>query len=85
MRIAIVLLLVFSLEFSPSSHPPIITAITKPGCIIKGNISTDTANKIYHLPGMEDYESTIIDPEKREKWFCKESEAIANGWKKALR
>jgi hypothetical protein len=34
---------------------------------------------------MEDYENTIIDPMKGEKWFCTESEAIANGWKKAPR
>jgi hypothetical protein len=34
---------------------------------------------------MEDYENTIIDPMKGEKWFCTESEEIANGWKKAPR
>lgn len=84
----------FVMQFSPSRSPaPVtsittptpVTSITKPGCTIKGNISIDTGNKIYHLPGMEDYESTVIDPTKGERLFCSESEAIANGWRKAPR
>jgi hypothetical protein len=57
--------------------------VPKPGCNIKGNISIATTKKLYHLPGMKDYLITKISPEKGEKWFCTESEAIANGWKKA--
>ncbi len=57
--------------------------IPKPGCNIKGNISIATDKKLYHLPGMKDYQITKISPEKGEKWFCTESEAIASGWKKA--
>jgi len=81
-------------EFSRSRSPSPVTSstkpapapsITKPGCTIKGNISVDTGNKVYHLPGMEDYESTVIAPTKGERWFCTESEAIANGWRKAPR
>ncbi|WP_449240187.1 hypothetical protein [Coleofasciculus chthonoplastes] len=34
---------------------------------------------------MEDYQSTIIDPAKGERWFCTESEAIESGWHKAPR
>ena len=64
----------------------------KPGCNIKGNISWSTdkkldrisENKLYHLPGMKDYEITKIS-RTGERWFCTESEAIANGWKKAPR
>ena len=59
--------------------------VNKPGCNIKGNISHNTGSKVYHLPGMEDYESTVIDPTKGERWFCSESEAIASGWRKAPR
>jgi hypothetical protein len=59
--------------------------IPKPGCNIKGNISLDTKKKLYHLPGMKDYQITAISPEKGERWFCTESEAIASGWKKAPR
>lgn len=56
---------------------------SKPGCVIKGNISFDTGEKIYHLPGMEYYSSTIIDPSYGERWFCTEVEAINNSWRKA--
>jgi hypothetical protein len=56
-----------------------------PGCNIKGNISISTNKKLYHLPEMKDYKITKISPEKGERWFCSEAEAIANGWKKAPR
>jgi cold shock CspA family protein len=78
-------IVLFTMEFSPSRSPSPITSIAKPGCTIKGNISIDTGNKVYHLPGMEDYESTVIDPASSERWFCTESEARANGWRKAPR
>lgn len=55
------------------------------GCNIKGNISVNTGSKLYHLPNMEDYSITNIDVSKGERWFCTESEAIANGWSKAPR
>ena len=53
------------------------------GCNIKGNISFNTDEKIYHVPGQEYYEETIIRPEYGERWFCTEAEAKANGWRKA--
>ena len=68
-----------------SIEKPEVRSILKPECNIKGNISYNTGNKIYHLPGMEDYQSTKINPTKGERWFCSESEAIANGWRKAPR
>src|SRR3972149_85651 len=54
------------------------------GCSIKGNISME-GEKIYHLPGMSFYEKTKISSEYGERWFCSEEEALANGWRKALR
>ncbi len=78
-------------QFNRSYSPSPITSIAQPesvapsGCVIKGNISISTGNKLYHLPGMRDYESTIISPEHGERWFCTEAEAIANGWRKAPR
>jgi hypothetical protein len=75
----------FTIESHPSRSPSLIKSVTKPECTIKGNISFNNSNKVYHLPFQEDYESTVIDPAKREKWFCTESEAIANGWHKAPR
>jgi cold shock CspA family protein len=86
-----VVIAIFAGQFSSSRSPSAITSIspitsiTKPGCNIKGNISFETGKKLYHLPGMEDYESTRINPEKGERWFCTESEASANGWRKAPR
>ena len=79
------MIVLLTMEFSPSRSPSPITSIAKPGCTIKGNISIDTGNKVYHLPNMEDYESTVINPASGEKWFCTESEAKANGWRKAPR
>lgn len=55
----------------------------RPGCVIKGNISFSSGKKFYHLPGMRDYEITVIDPLKGERWFCSEKAAIAAGWQKA--
>lgn len=52
-------------------------------CNIKGNISFDTKEKIYHLPGQTFYAETEINPDYGERWFCTEEEAIANGWRKS--
>ncbi|MBE9208170.1 cold shock domain-containing protein [Nostoc sp. LEGE 06077] len=71
--------------FSRSPFPSPITSIMQPGCMIKGNISIATGKKLHHLPGMEDYGSTVIDPLKGERWFCTEKAAIASGWRKAPR
>ena len=72
-----------AMEFSPSTTPPIIASVTKSACVIKGNISYNTGRKLYHLPGMEDYENTVIDFSRGERWFCTEAEAIEAGWQKA--
>lgn len=52
-------------------------------CTIKGNIATDGAY-IYHVPGCAYYDKTVISPEKGERWFCSEEEALSAGWRKAL-
>jgi cold shock CspA family protein len=70
---------------SPSRMPASIESITKPGCVVKGNISINSGRMLYHVPGMEDYEGTIIDPDKGERWFCSEAEAVAAGWHRAPR
>ena len=54
-------------------------------CAIKGNVSTRTGEKIYHVPGGQWYESTRIDPARGERWFCSESEARRAGWRKSRR
>ena len=50
------------------------------GCDIKGNINLD-GEKIYHLPGSEWYDGTIINTSKGERWFCTADEAENNGWR----
>lgn len=55
------------------------------GCHIKGNISYNTGERIYHMPGDEFYGPTIIDPLKGERWFCSEADAQAAGWRRAWR
>jgi micrococcal nuclease len=52
----------------------------QPGCDIKGNVSSG-GDKIYHLPGTNNYDDTVITPEEGELWFCSVEEAIANGWR----
>ncbi len=53
------------------------------GCNIKGNISVDTGERIYHVPGQKYYDVTIISPQKGERWFCTEAEARAAGWRRS--
>lgn len=56
---------------------PSTLATPRSTCIIKGNISINTGARYYHLPGMDDYEATVITPSEGERWFCTEEEAIS--------
>ncbi|MCW2307365.1 thermonuclease family protein [Rhodobium gokarnense] len=49
------------------------------GCPIKGNISRN--GRIYHPPWSPWYSRTKISPEKGERWFCSEREALDAGWR----
>ena len=53
------------------------------GCDIKGNISLNTGERIYHLPGQEYHDATRINLLKGERWFCSEEAARKAGWRKA--
>lgn len=53
--------------------------------VIKGNISQTTGEKIYHVPGGEFYDKTVIDEAAGERWFCTEQEAVAAGWRRSKR
>ena len=61
-------------DFSGSNEP-----------VIKGNISLRTGEKIYHVPGGEYYDQTVVDEAKGERWFCTEVEAVAAGWRESKR
>ncbi|NKK73264.1 hypothetical protein GFM13_23435 [Rhizobium leguminosarum bv. viciae] len=54
-------------------------------CNIKGNVSINTGERIYHVPGQKFYAETEISPRYGERWFCSESDARAAGWRKAMR
>lgn len=53
-------------------------------CQIKGNINRK-GERIYHVPGGRDYETTRIDRTKEERWFCSEDEAQGAGWRRPRR
>ena len=77
--VAGVLLLVFLFGFPLAVEfgPPLV------GCAVKGNISLDTGERIYHVPGQKYYAATSIDLFNGERWFCSEEAARAAGWRKA--
>ncbi|MCL4189590.1 MAG: thermonuclease family protein [Rhodobacteraceae bacterium] len=54
-----------------------------PACAIKGNVSA--SGRVFHLPGQRDYGRVRIDPDRGERWFCSEAEAVAAGWRRAAR
>ena len=47
----------------------------EPDCVIKGNISINSGERIYHVPGQHWYEDTGISPDYGERWFCSEADA----------
>lgn len=52
------------------------------GCVIKGNIGAG-GRRIYHLPGQDWYDRTVIRTDQGERWFCSEAEAQGAGWRRA--
>jgi len=52
-------------------------------CNIKGNVSIDSGERIFHVPGQKYYLVTKISPAYGERWFCSESEARNAGWRKS--
>jgi endonuclease YncB( thermonuclease family) len=73
---------------APTAAKPEAPAATVPSqpvtsqCLIKGNISSK-GERIYHLPGGQYYDATVIDTSKGERWFCTEAEAQAAGWRRS--
>jgi competence protein ComEC len=67
--------------------PPVREVVPAPTAAdhgdIKGNISTKTGEKIYHVPGQRYYDSTVINESQGERWFWTEEEAQAAGWRKS--
>ncbi|MER9316346.1 hypothetical protein NKI31_12675 [Mesorhizobium sp. M0659] len=72
-------------EWLERLNVPAPSSLLAGGCNIKGNISINTGEHIYHVPGQEHYWETRISPQYGERWFCSEVEARAAGWRKARR
>lgn len=72
----------FADEIVPAVATRAVSQVS-PSCNIKGNISIDTGERIYHVPGQRYYMKTRISPEYGERWFCSEAEARAAGWRKS--
>lgn len=66
------------LSWATSSEAP------DPDCPIKGNINS-RGERIYHVPGGQFYDRTIVDQSKGQRWFCSEEEARAAGWRRSMR
>ena len=69
----------------PKAQPvPVVTPTqtAKQQCNIKGNINKK-GQKIYHMPGQQYYNDTVIKESDGERWFCTEQEAINAGWRKS--
>jgi hypothetical protein len=62
---------------------PIPFGLAGPSCSIKGNVSPNTGERIYHVPGQDYYYVTKIDRLGGERWFCSESEARQAGWRRS--
>lgn len=53
------------------------------GCNIKGNISLNTDERIFHVPGQKYYQETRVSVMRGERWFCSEGEARKAGWRRS--
>ncbi len=54
------------------------------GCTIKGNITLDDPPLYrYHIRSQNYYSTVVIEPERGERWFCTEADAVKNGWSKS--
>lgn len=51
------------------------------GCAIKGNITGN--GHIFHMPWSPWYAKVKVEPEKGERWFCSEREAVQAGFRPA--
>lgn len=57
--------------------------LTNPKCVIKGNIRDfDQKLKIYHFPGCGQYNHTLLELYKGDRWFYTEKEAQKAGFSK---
>lgn len=58
------------------------TNTKNPNCVIKGNLRDRPVIKTYHFPGCGQYNHTLVELSRGDRWFCTEKEALAAGFKK---
>ncbi|RYG86457.1 MAG: hypothetical protein EON59_09890 [Alphaproteobacteria bacterium] len=63
--------------------PDRVLSLSSGSCDIKGNVSIDTGERIYHVPGQRYYSQTKIRAEYGERYFCSEADARAAGWRRS--
>ena len=51
-----------------------------PKCVIKANKEIGGSGKTYHFPGCGQYNNTLIQLSRGDRWFCSENEAIKAGF-----
>lgn len=52
-------------------------------CSVKGNLDRND-KRYYHLPGFKYYDSTAVNLDHGDRWFCSEEEAQKAGFKRAI-
>ncbi len=72
---------------SPADHraAKVQPAAAPDNCVVKGNISPNSEEKIYHVAGQQHYAKVSINTRKGERCFATERDARAAGWRKARR
>lgn len=70
-------------SYAPGWSSSVRASLPGSGCVIKGNVSINTGERIYHVPGQRYYSETKISPQYGERWFCSETEARQSGWRRS--
>lgn len=51
--------------------------------LIKAIVDARTGERVYHVPGGLYYSGTAVDAANGDGWFCTETQAVADGWKRS--
>lgn len=68
----------------PPSPQNSSTQAQRDRCPIKGNVNR-RGERIYHMPWQRDYRRIVMNERRGKQWFCSENEALAAGWRPAIR
>ena len=51
--------------------------------VIKGNVESQTGDRLFHVPGDLLYSTTVVSEADGDTWFCTEEQAVTTGWTKS--